>query len=474
MTHDVNPNNFIKQDNMEIIMEETTFPEIDAFYNQLPQDDIDNWFIRFTGTDRFGPNYNPAERDHNDPVGVYAYPLKWAYDQAFFKSYYGTEKPMANVFRVDLNNPKIFIANKLPQELINELKMRILNILEREEKNLYADMISDLSKHAAEEERHGWEGVEDEIYYYEVSAPTRAYENLHSWIVNIKERDWDQTNWFWRFTQVREYDQSKQFITAGTLTKILLQHDISAVYDIGYGIINRAEPWQILILDMRLCKDLHTFFVNKKTNQKRLDAAKVIDAALSGKVDLTKISGELWEKLMLKACYNPGVRDKLGALIVMCFKQHIDIPSQTLINKPSYTPQLVADIALAVVNAIIDNNIPENSLLKLDFLKTDPEELFNSIIRLWDKGKKIDILPLFSKMTPYSQSTFMGLLYEKLDNLITIAESHNYYIPETMYNLANYITWMLDKNGNINSGELNDWTNLGVRIKQHNENRFRQ
>ena len=100
--------------------------------------------------------------------------------------------------------------------------------------------------------------------------------------------------------------------------------------------------------------------------------------------------------------------------------------------------------------------------------------MFNSIIRLWDKGKKIDILPLFSKMTPYSQSTFMGLLYEKLDNLITIAESHNYYIPETMYNLANYITWMLDKNGNINSGELNDWTNLGVRIKQHNENRFRQ
>ena len=42
-----------------------------------------------------------------------------------------------------------------------------------------------------------------------------------------------------------------------------------------------------------------------------------------------------------------------------------------------------------------------------------------------------------------------------------------------MYNLANYVVWMLDKNGNINSGELNDWTKLVVSIKQHNENRFK-
>jgi len=268
-----------------ILTEETEWPAIDEVYEKIPENDRENWFIRFTGKDRFGMNYNSNTRGHYDPVGIYAYPLGWFYKQGSSR-FYGTDRPIANIFRVDLKNPYVHTTTG--------------------PKQISSAHITALKKDAVEKIDSLFNTIGDDT----------------------QKQDWHGRNWFQMFTDVCK--NTNNIITQGFLTKLLLKHGVGALYDMGLGIINSAEPWQILVLDSKLCTDITPVsikaihnthnnpknkpyktdkwgnIVNKYINNDNYDAAgekifkwkiNTLKAICSGKVDVKEVSPETWQYL---------------------------------------------------------------------------------------------------------------------------------------------------------------------------------
>ena len=243
---------------IELLDEETKWPEINEVYEKIPEHDIQNWFIRFTKGDKFGMNYNAKQRGHFDPVGIYAYPLDWFYNK-MKGSYYATDRPAAYVFRVDLKAPGVYYANSIPENLLNTLEANLIR---------YGKAINNR--------------------YFE--------QEINRWA----DYSWDvKTNWFKQFTAACQI--TKNIITQGYLTKLLLNTGIEAIYDNGNSIINSAEPYQMLVLNPKLCTNLTTVILKQSIadipytlKQYEVDRKVeiLIKGILSNKIDLYKMNPE--------------------------------------------------------------------------------------------------------------------------------------------------------------------------------------
>ena len=68
------------------------------FYNNLPKDQKNSWFVHFTATPRFGIKITQPtlEASNLGPLGIYSYPLRVPYSDDYFEF-----MPFAYLFRVD-------------------------------------------------------------------------------------------------------------------------------------------------------------------------------------------------------------------------------------------------------------------------------------------------------------------------------------------------------------------------------------
>jgi hypothetical protein len=245
-------------EDIEILDEETKWPEINEVYERIPKHDIENWFIRFTKGDRFGMNYNATQRGHFDPVGIYAYPLNWFYNK-MKGSYYGTDRPGVYVFRVDLNAPGVYFANAIPNNLLNLLKASLLHYGKTLKNGYYASALERWS--------------------------------LKPW--------YEKPSWFRNFTDA--CNVTDNLITQGYLTKLLLNNNIQAIYDNGESIINSAEPHQMLVLNPKLCTNLTTIVLKQHNSEVEKRAKQLLNGIVDNKIDLKRMNPE---SILLLCKYN--------------------------------------------------------------------------------------------------------------------------------------------------------------------------
>ena len=209
----LNKNQFIKN---KYLVE--TFDRIEDVYNYTYRDD--EVFIRFVSSEknRFGMNY--GRRDHRDPVGIYAYNVKYQINNR--KHFYAYNLEYGYVFKYPwkklVEEGKCIIANKFPQNRLKELFYYIYNTFPRAKERV--------------DENSG-----------DIDSYISTYGNDVQWFNTITNH---------------------MGLAPAQMTKAFLANGIDSIYDIGKSVINGAEPCQLLCFTEKYIRILD---INEKKNK---------------------------------------------------------------------------------------------------------------------------------------------------------------------------------------------------------------
>ena len=231
------PNHFIKIANLV-----ETRDRISQVYQYTKGDD--EIFIRFVNN-RFGINYNREKRPHQDPPGMYAYNV--VYEQKWHEgSHFGYNRDLGFVF-------------KYPWRQLEESNKCLV---------LY-----------------------DNSYATTVESDPDLWSLLQKLCLNIKDitegeinilKNAKRNDWFHVLT-------NKLYVESTYITKAFMALGIDSIYDSGVGIINRAEPCQLLCFTEKYIQKIDLLTHNTEADDSftklinRLSYAKSprdVDAAL--------------------------------------------------------------------------------------------------------------------------------------------------------------------------------------------------
>lgn len=206
-----------------------------------------NKFIHFTDVRKLGVN---PQKTHRDPEGIYFYPIKW-FSRHGSDFQYGSQMKYYYIVDIDLRQRGVVNLNTMTQKEAMQIAQRngwgdyLLEAFETPERYLDGNQM----------EEHLWKrGVIGAIFY-----------GMADYLAN-------KENWSW----------------------LKLFRGVRALYDIGYGIINRHEASQVIVLDKRLV-DVVEFGENRERKTSRLkEVADMVLNSFGGRATFRnkKIIGE--------------------------------------------------------------------------------------------------------------------------------------------------------------------------------------
>ena len=194
----------------------------------------------------------------------------------------------------------------------------------------------------------------------------------------FKKTTWNRDNWFSKFTNIPRYHSE---ITHGALTKMMLKVGIQAFYDTGSGVINRAEPAQILVLNQHLCQQVQLTKI-----QKQVDIEGIIKSLGNGKITLQKITAKKWNTLIdfCNKHSNKDMESKLIKLPIDALSRNETIPDFV------WETELVwfwygvrKQILWRIGNRMLDHSILANSQLLhkiTEYLDYDTDTVYRALV----------------------------------------------------------------------------------------------
>lgn len=178
----------------------------------LPSTNVQNAFVSFTSLEKLG--INPST-EYYTPVGIYAYPLKYVYNEIGEKDTawlpFAGDKPYANFFSLS-NDANILITTKFPLQLHDDLIDQLAEIFGDDEINELVD-----------------------------EAPKEAE------VKTLFGRFWYVT-----YKLAKKHGKSAPAYWNGLFRKL----GIDAVLDLDEGVIHDNEPTQIVIFNPRVIDEV--------------------------------------------------------------------------------------------------------------------------------------------------------------------------------------------------------------------------
>lgn len=212
----------------------------------------DEIFIRFINQNhpRFGMNYNSLGRNHNDPPGIYAYNVKYQATNISVGNYAYDQK-LGYVFKYPWKELTkqgkciIIDANSTDRSQYGIPIRKVFNYI----KDTYFHVMSTISNYI--NNMHVNYNIEPHISPEGVISITQKIVNMMETKEGRQElfdmyydKEIGPENWFNILT-------NKLSVTPAQITKSFLACGIDSIYDTGFGIINRAEPCQLLCFSER-------------------------------------------------------------------------------------------------------------------------------------------------------------------------------------------------------------------------------